>query len=536
MTKTWTPRAALIGAFALLAASPALAQSTLRIAITSSEIPHTTGAPSQGFEGIRFTGYTIYDALINWDLSSADKAAELKPGLAVSWSIDPNDSKTWNFKLRDGVKFHDGSDFDADAVVWNLDKLFNKAAPHHDPHQRTQVQGIIPPLESWKKIDRLTVAITRVQPDAFFPYSAVYLFMSSPAQYERVGRDWSKFAAQASGTGPWKLIKLQPRESAELARNEAYWDKARIPQTERLILRPIPDANARVAALRAGQVDWIENPSPDTIPSLKGAGFRIVTNVYPHVWLWQLNLNPGSPFADVRVRRAANLAINRKDMVELLGGMMGIPKGHVTPNSPWFGKPKFVLDHRPDEAKRLMAEAGFSKEKPLAIKVLMSPSGSGTMQPMPMNEFIQQSLEAVGFKVTYEVMDWGALRNRWRAGAHGPANAGIDAININLAVSDPFLGLTRVVNSKLVAPRGINWGGVSDPEFDKLIAQAQETFDPAKRDALLSRIHEKMVDDAVFLWGAHDVGPRAMSRAVEGFVQAQSWFQDFSPVRVNPTN
>jgi peptide/nickel transport system substrate-binding protein len=95
MTNPWIFRAALLGAV-MLAAAPAFAQSTLRIAITSSEIPHTTGAPSQGFEGIRFTGYTIYDALINWDLSSADTPAVLKPGLAVSWSIDPNDSKTWS--------------------------------------------------------------------------------------------------------------------------------------------------------------------------------------------------------------------------------------------------------------------------------------------------------------------------------------------------------------------------------------------------------------------------------------------------------
>src|SRR5882672_12600286 len=108
-----------------LAASPVLAQGTLRIGMTASDIPLTTGQTDQGGEGMRFMGYTVYDGLINWDLSSFDKPSDLVPGLAESYAVDPADAaKTrWLFKIRQGVKFHDGSEFDADAVVWNLDKL-----------------------------------------------------------------------------------------------------------------------------------------------------------------------------------------------------------------------------------------------------------------------------------------------------------------------------------------------------------------------------------------------------------------------------
>jgi peptide/nickel transport system substrate-binding protein len=109
-------------AFAALALAgalwdPASAQGILRIGMTASDIPLTTGQSDQGAEGMRFLGYTVYDGLINWDLSSAEIPSDLVPGLAASWTTDPSDKKKWIFKLREGVRFHDGSAFDAAAVV-----------------------------------------------------------------------------------------------------------------------------------------------------------------------------------------------------------------------------------------------------------------------------------------------------------------------------------------------------------------------------------------------------------------------------------
>src|SRR5881275_1037429 len=120
--------AAVAGLFAATA-TPAFAQGTLRIGMTAADIPQTTGQPDQGFEGFRFAGYTIYDALVNWDLSKADTLADIKPGLATEWKADPANPKKWTFKLRQGVKFHDGTDFTADAVIWNLEKLLNDKSP-----------------------------------------------------------------------------------------------------------------------------------------------------------------------------------------------------------------------------------------------------------------------------------------------------------------------------------------------------------------------------------------------------------------------
>src|SRR6266851_5524887 len=131
-----TARVALTVLAALLLVSPAApaeAGGTLRIAMTASDVPTTTGAPDNGFEGLRFFGYPIYEGLVLWDLTRADKLAEIKPGLAESWEQDKTDKSKWIFHLRKGVKIHDGSDFNADAVIWNLDRYFKVDVPQADP-------------------------------------------------------------------------------------------------------------------------------------------------------------------------------------------------------------------------------------------------------------------------------------------------------------------------------------------------------------------------------------------------------------------
>jgi peptide/nickel transport system substrate-binding protein len=521
---------------AIFIAGAAQAQGTLRIGMTASDIPLTTGQTDNGGEGMRFMGYTVYDALINWDLSSATKPSGLVPGLALSWSIDESDStKTkWIFKLRDGVKFHDGSDFTADSVVWNLDKIIKKDAPQFDPRQSGQGLTRIPAVAGYRAVDKLTLEITTKAPDATLPYQIAWIMMSSPAQWEKVGKTWDAFARTPSGTGPWKLERFVPRERAELVPNKDYWDKPRVPKLDRLVLLPLPEANARVAALRSGQVDWIEAPPPDAIPSLKSAGMQIVTNAYPHNWTWHLSRADGSPWNDIRVRKAANLAIDRQGMKEMLSGLMIPAEGFFPPGHQWFGSPKFKLRHDVAEAKKLMAEAGFGPNKPLKTKILISASGSGQMQPLPMNEFVQQSLAEIGIQVELEVVDWNTLINIWRAGAKHDGSRGATGMNYTYFIQDPFTGFIRHLQCNYAPPGGTNWGFYCDAAMDKLFDAVRTTFDSVEQTKVLQTIHEKYVDEALFLMVTHDVNPRAMTAKVKGFVQAQNWFQDLSPVSVGP--
>jgi peptide/nickel transport system substrate-binding protein len=509
---------------------PASAQGVLRIGMTASDIPLTTGQTDQGAEGMRFLGYTVYDGLINWDLSSADKPSDLVPGLASSWATDPSDKKKWIFKLREGVRFHDGSAFDAAAVVWNLDKLLNEKAPQYDPRQSAQGRSRIPSVAAYKALDPATVEITTKVPDATLPYQIAWIMLSSPAQWEKLGKSWDSFAKAPSGTGPWKLTLFVPRERAEMVPNADYWDRPRIPKLDKLVLIPLPEANARVAALRSGQVDWIEAPAPDAVASLRQAGFAIVTNAYPHNWTWHLSRVEGSPWNDIRIRKAANLAVDREGMKELLSGLMIPATGFLPPGQQWFGHPTFKLTHDVEQAKKLLAEAGYGPGKPVETKILISASGSGQMQPLPMNEFVQQNLAEVGIKVEFEVVEWNTLINIWRAGAKHDTARGATGMNFSYFIQDPFTGFIRHLQCNLTAPTGTNWGYFCDPAMDKLFEEVRNTFDKEAQTKILQKIHERYVDEALFLMITHDVNARALSPKVKGFVQAQNWFQDLSPI------
>lgn len=521
-----------VGMFLCASLGVAQAAGTLRVAMTASDIPLPNGQTDQGAEGMRFMGYTVFEALVAYDLSSADKPTSLIPGLATEWKAEA-DKLRWTFKLRPGVKFHDGSAFNADAVVWNLDKILNAKAEQFDAKQAAQGRGRIPTVASYKAINELTVEITTSEVNALLPFQMAWIVMSSPAQWQSAGKNWDAFLKNPSGTGPFKLESYVPRERAVLARNAAYWDKVRVPKLDKLVLLPVPDASARVAALRSGQVDWIEAPPPDAIDSIKAAGFAITSNVYPHVWPWHFSRLEGSPWNDIRVRKAANLAIDREGMKQLLGGMMVPAKGMVPPNSPWFGKPAFEVKYDLAAARALMAQAGYSKDKPLKVKSIISPSGSGQMQPQLMNEFIQQNLAEIGIQVEFDVRDWNALLANWRAGAKDPGTKGASTTNSSYFSQDPFTALIRHVDSALMPPKGTNWGYYSDPEMDKLFDGVRTEFDTKAQLALIQKAHEKYVNDALFLFVAHDVAPRAMSKKVKGFTQPQNWFLDFSSISMD---
>lgn len=521
---------------ALLAALPAAAQpareKVLRIAMTAADVPTTTGMPNNGYEGMRFLGYPVFESLVGWDLSQNERPAGLRPALAERWEQDAADPRIWRFHLRQGVRFHDGTPFDADAVVWNLDRFFRNDAPQFDAAGSAITRGRIPVLAAWRKLDDATVEITTTRPVSYWPYLQVYILMASPRSWEANGRDWARVAAAgAAGTGPFRITRFVPRQQAELSRNAEYWDRARVPVLDRVTLLPMPEATTRLAALRAGQVDWVEVPPPDTIASLRQAGFQISTGSYPHVWPWVFAAGrPSSPVSDLRVRQALNWCIDRDQIVQLLAGTAEPAVGFFKPADPLFGAPenRYRLDAA--RGRALLAEAGFGPQRPLALRVGISTSGSGQMMPLPMNELLQQQLQAnCGVRVSFEVVEWNTLLAGLRAEPGQPAWLGADALNISLVSSDPSQ-MARWFLGSNATPRGSNSGHWLDARFDALFAELETTRDPARTAELQRGLNERLVDGAPWLWIVHDMNPRAMSRRVRGFTPNQSWFVDLSAV------
>lgn len=518
---------AALAALGLALPLAARAAGVVTVAMTAGEIPITTGTPDQGFEGYRFVGLNLYDALVNWDLSRSDAASDIKPGLATAWHIDPADNKRWLFDLRQGVKWHDGCPFTAQDVTWNFGRLMDDKAPQFNTFQFALTRGYLTTVAKMEAVGDNQVAITTKTPDSLLPYELSYVPMISRCRAEALKYDWTAYAAQPSGTGPYRFASTVAHERLELVPNPEYWDKARVPKQDRLVLVPMPEANTRVAALLSGQVNFMEAPPPDAIPRLKSAGMQVFTNLYPHIWSYQLNF-VSSPFKDLRVRQAANYAINRADMKELLGGLMEPAYSTVTPSTPYYGHP-VRYEYDPKKARALLQEANCL---PCAIKLEISTSGSGQMQPLPMNELVKAQLEEVGFRVTLDVMDWNALGQVGRDGVDKrPQDS---ALNASRAGQDPFYALIRHVSRAQWAPAGSNWGHYLDQETEELVARITAEFDGAKRQDLLVRLNERMNDQAVMIWVAHDVNPRALSPKLRGFVQAQSWFQDLTQITVAP--
>ena len=528
----------VVGFFALLLWLPtAMAQQgrggVLRIGMTAADIPYAGGQPDQGFEGFRFIGFQVYDGLTRWDLSQGDKLPALVPGLAESWEVQKDDPTKWIFKLRRNVKFHDGSDFTADAVLWNWDKIRHKDAPQYDPKQAAIIHWATTEMQSWRKIDAYTLELTTTRPTSFIPFQLTYILFSSPAQWEKVGRNWAAFVNSPSGTGPFKLTRLVPRERAELDPFAEYWDKKRVPKADKVILLPMPEPTTRLAALRTGQVDWIEVPPPDGIPSLRQAGFQIVLRQYPHNWPYSLNMSK-APWDNKLVRQAANYAIDREGLCKSLLNNTCIPStGVVTPDHPWFGNPRVRYEYNPARAKELLKQAGYDgKEKRVKSSMLISTSGSGQMLPLPMNEFVQENLREVGIDLELVPIEWNVMVQRYFKGFQHPDNADLGGMNISLHFVEPHGALLRRFHSAYVPPKSTNIMPFTNPEFDRLVEAAEAAFDPQDRDSFLAQAHEIVVEEAPWVFIVHDLNPRAMHQRVKGFVQAQSWFQDLTPVWV----
>lgn len=536
---------AAITALTLSAAAEvhAAPEKIIRIGMTATDIPKTHGQPDQAFEGNRLTGLTLYDALTAWDYETGTR---IMPMLATEWAVDTSDKTKWIFKLRPGITFRDGAPFNADAVVWNVRKVLDKTAPQFDPSQVGWTAPRMPTLRSARSIDDMTVEFTTSEPDSFLPINLVNLFMASPTHWQskfdkqpsitdgaqRSAAAWKEFNADPSGTGAFHLARLVPRERLELVRNTNYWDGKRIPKIDRLVMVPIPEVNARGAALLAGQVDLIEAPAPDAVDAIKARGFKIATSQSAHVWPWQPSLLEGSPWTDKRVREAANLCFDRGDLVMLNGGLADPALGMLRPNHPWFGKPNLKLRFDGDEGRRLMTAAGYSEQKLATVKILTTSVGSAMMQPLPMNEALQQALRKCYFDVKLEMLEWGTLFTNWREGPTSPNARGANALNVSIATMDPFFALARFADIRMAPPVSNNWGSINDPELARLATVARTTFEADARDAALAKVHERLVDESMFIFMVHEVAPRALSPRIRDFSAPNGFYVDWAKIDV----
>jgi peptide/nickel transport system substrate-binding protein len=492
---------------------------TLVIAMTAANVPalDTELSGGQGYEGIRFVGNQLYDALTRHDLGQSKAIPSLTPGLATSWSAN-RDATAWTFKLRPGVSFTDGTPWNADAAVFNFRRFRDPRFRYTTPQLVGLAATYVGMVRGFKALDPMTVHITTVAPDSHLPEDLSTAFMASPTAVMKEGA--AKFAAAPVGTGPFKFSSMSTGQQLTLVPNKDYWGGA--PRLDKLILEPMPDATQRIAALRSGAVNWAEYPNPDDIPSLQSGGFQVLTNSYDHIWPWILNSSAG-PTSDVRVRQAMNYAIDRDAMSNDLLHGTAEPAYQVAPraNSAYaVANDVYRLDAA--RARALLSAAGYPNG--FTLNVEYPTSGSGNMIPGPMNEALQKDLAGVGIKVKLKPIEWAAMLTQFVTGRFA---SGIDAVNISLSFQqESFWG------QSFSSAGPLNLGHYRNPRVDALLAQAQTVVDSVQRNRLYGQAAGYITDDAPWLYVVNDRNPRALASDVHGFVEPRSWFVDLTTTYV----
>jgi peptide/nickel transport system substrate-binding protein len=234
----------------------------------------------------------------------------------------------------------------------------------------------------------------------------------------------------------------------------------------------------------------------------------------------------------VRVRQALNYCIDRDGLVTFLNGTAEPAVGWLKAGDPDFGAPQNRYGLDPKKGRALLAEAGYTEKNPLALKVMISTSGSGQMQPLPMNEFLQENLkQTCNVDVSFNVVEWQVLLNAGRAAPDSPSLQGANALNVSSPSSDVAV-MARYFSSANVSPKGFNFPQWADARFDAALKDLAEATDPEAIAKATRTAHERLVDDPPWLYIVHDLNPRAMSPRVKNFVSPQSWFVDLTRISV----
>lgn len=491
---------------------------TLVVGATSKLPNADTVIGGAGFEGKRLVSFQLYEGLTRYDLSKKDSQSEITGALATSWKV-AEDNRTWTFDLRKGVKFQDGTAFDADAVIYNLDRYLNKKSEQYTDALGAAAAEYAGDITEYRKLGDHQVELVTKEPNGHFAEDLAHVLIASPTAIRKTGTE--NFSKHPVGTGPFAFKSQKAGQTIELTANKTYWRGA--PKLDKLVVKSYPDAAARTAALRSGDVNWIEYPNPDDIDSLKADGVQIAGNSYDHLWYWILDTSKG-PWKDKRVRQAANYAVNREAISEDLLHGTADPAYQAAPRATFaYDKKNDKYGYDPDKARKLLAEAGLSKG--FSTTVTVPTAGSGNLLPVPISEAVQRDLAAVGIKVEIRTTDWNTLISEE---ADGKVALGSDAIaqSTTLFQSEALLPLFLGSDSSF-------WtGNYSNPRVDKLLASASASTDQDKRRSDYTEALSLVTEDAPWLFVVNDRNPRALSPKVHGLVQPQSWFLDLTTVWV----
>jgi peptide/nickel transport system substrate-binding protein len=494
---------------------------TLVFGMTSSELPglDTVLSGNDGYEGFEVLGFQMYDGLTTFNLDQSTKTPTVQPDLATSWTSNAN-ATVWTFQLRHGVKFQDGTPFNSAAVIFNLNRYIDTSFKYYSAALAGNLLDELDDVKSYTALGPYTVQFTTTQPVSYLPNNFVTLFMASPTAVEKYGD--TGFNEHPVGTGPFEFVKEVPGQEIVLKSYKGYW--AGPAKLNELVIKAIPNAESRVAALRSGEVNIINYPDPSQIPSLKAAGFKVDTNPYDQVFEWTFN-DQVKPWNNLDARMAVEYAINRKAMANDLLDKTAIPSTQLfSPSNGAYRTSNNVFDYDPTKAKKLLKEAGYPHG--FTTTVVYPSNGSGNMIPTPMMEELQSDLAKVGITINLMPLDPATLgSDMFGTGKYpGDSTAAVFTLDTVFEQEWPdYFGCSSP----------LNFGHWCNQQVDTLLAKAATQTVQAQREDTYAQIIKLVDQGAVWLPVVNDLDPRALAPDVHGFVEPKSWFFELRSVWVS---
>jgi peptide/nickel transport system substrate-binding protein len=490
-------------------------------------------------ESLRVTRQ-IFDGLLDF----APESTDVIPALATEIPQPEDGGRTYTFKLREGVKFHDGAPFNAEAVKFNFDRWRDSNNPYHKggggqsenfAYYVGQFGGVDDDsiITGVDVVDEYTVRVNLKQPQGpFLKNVAMSPFgIASPKAIEE---DVEGFWQNPIGTGPFKFVEWNRGSTVELEANDAWWgsdvpasEGGGGPEVQKVTIRSIPDNTSRVAALTGGELSAADGLTPDDVPTVKQSGLNVVFR--PPLTIGYLAMNTQKePFNDVNVRRAINHAIDMDAIVQAFFGDTGeVATTYMPPEVPFWNDQVERYPYDPDQARQLLQEAGVENLETdlwyMPIPRPYMPDGKGIAQAM------QQDLKEVGVNAKLVTYEWGTYLERTGSGDHSMALLGWTGDN-----GDPDNFLNVLLGSASATETdALNIAYYKNPQVDKLLQQGQSTVEESEREQAYMQAQELLVEDAPWVPIAYAKPPIGLQESVQGYQASPTGGEAFNSVTLS---
>ncbi len=457
---------------------------TLNIALSSDAPRLDPGFSSSVYD--RYVFQSIFDKLVDIDSNN-----EIVPMLAEKWDVS-DDGLTYTFYLRKGVKFHDGTDFDAEAVKFNFERNMDPASPR---------KGELGAVKAVSVVDSHTVQVELKEP--FAPFLSILTdragMMVSPKAAKELGEN---FANNPVGTGPFKFDSQIKGNTITLVKNEDYWQEG-LPYLDSVVFKIITDTNVVATNLKSGQVDisdW-RFPSKEIKNFESDPNFTVVNEASQNYNGFYLNVTK-PPFDNKYARQALDVLIDRDALVDLIKDGAAVPAhSYFSPGNLAHGDSDIPPEPSLEKAKELLAKAGMPDGFTFTYKTAATP------EQQRIAEMLQSMFKPAGITMNIEKLEFGTLLDQAIKGDFQAAALGWSGR------PDP----DQNIYDDVVTGGSLNYSRYSNPEVDKLLNEARRELDPEKRKAIYDEVMEILVDELPYIFTYHENNVICHSNKVHGF-------------------